>query len=248
MQTPTEQSPSPNPEAPPDNTFPSEMNRAIQPFLHEVAACPDEQAIERALKQALRRLPEIERLSFFAMAITSSLPHAAKAALWRVIRYSHFWWNVDALLQGDSLENLIVQRAFADAEAMRRWTVLHRRPGWEDVVMTLSDHDLDGLKLEPPAAFMRRMLVIGIVRGEDAALADFVRLGFNSRVAKEVPGFVDARGNGILWYLTYREDQNPEGGFACPKTVEALLSLGADPYRENELGLCWNDVAGHFVR
>ena len=64
---------------------------AIGPFLREVEVRPDEQSIERALKLALRRLPENERLSFFAQAITPPLPHAAKAALWRVIRYSHFW-------------------------------------------------------------------------------------------------------------------------------------------------------------
>ena len=220
----------------------------IGPFLREVEVGPDEQSIERALKLVLRRLPENERLTFFAHAITSPLPHEAKAALWRVIRYSHFWWHVDALLQGDVMENPIVQRAFADSVAMRRWTVLHRRPGWEDTVRTLSGHECDGLKHEPQLTSMRQILVAGVVHGEDAALADFVRLGFGSRVAKEVPGFVDARGNGILWYLTYRADQNPEGGFACPKTAEALISLGADPYRENELGLCWNDVARHFLR
>ena len=48
--------------------------------------------------------------------------YPAKAALWRVVRYSHFWWNVDALLQGDALENPIVQRAFADAD-MILWLV-----------------------------------------------------------------------------------------------------------------------------
>ena len=58
---------------------------AIGPFLREVEVSPDEQSIERALKLALRRLPENERLTFFAQAITSPLPHAAKAALWRVI-------------------------------------------------------------------------------------------------------------------------------------------------------------------
>ena len=223
-----------------------EMQLSIRPFLHDVESSPDEQCIECALKLALRRLPENERLSFFAHAITSPLPHAAKAALWRVIRYSHFWWQVDALLQGDVMGNPVVQRAFADAVAMRRWRVLHRRRGWEDAVCTLSSHELDGLKLEPQphGATMRQMLVTVVVRGEDAALADFIR----SLVAKEVPRFVDARGNGILWYLTYREDQNAEGGFACPRTAKTLISLGADPYRENDLGLCWNDVSRHFVR
>ena len=223
-----------------------ELPLAIVPFLREIEISPDEQSIERALKLALRRLPENERLTFFAHAITSPLPHAAKAALWRVIRYSHFWWNVDALLQGAVMGNPVVQRAFADAVAMRRWTILHRRPGWEDAVCTLSGHELDGLQLEPQphGATMRQMLVTVVVRGEDAALADFIR----SLVAKEVPRFVDARGNGILWYLTYREDQNAEGGFACPRTAKTLISLGADPYRENDLGLCWNDVSRHFVR
>ena len=227
-----------------------ELPLAIGPFLRAVEVSPDEQSIERALKLALRRLPENVRLSFFAHAITSPLPHAAKAALWRVIRYSHFWWQVDALLQGDVMGNPVVQRAFADAVAMRRWRVLHRRRGWEDAVCTLSSHELDGLKLEPQphGATMRQMLVGGVVRADDADLAKFIRSGFNSRVAQEVPGFVDARGSGILWYLTYREDQHADGGFACPRTAQTLISLGADPFRENELGLCWNDVARHFVR
>ena len=62
-----------------------EMPIAIRPFLHDVEVSPDEQCIERAFKLALRRLPENVRLSFFAHAITSPLPHAAKAALWRDI-------------------------------------------------------------------------------------------------------------------------------------------------------------------
>ena len=51
-----------------------EMPLAIRPFLREVEVRPDEQSIEHALKLALRRLPEIERLTFFAHAITSPLP------------------------------------------------------------------------------------------------------------------------------------------------------------------------------
>ena len=63
----------------------SDKALSVRPFLREVEVRPDEQSIERALKLALRRLPENERLSFFAHAITSPLPHAAKAALWRGI-------------------------------------------------------------------------------------------------------------------------------------------------------------------
>ena len=37
-------------------------------------------------------------------------------------------------------------------------------------------------------------------------------------------------------------------GFACPKTVAALLERGVDPSRRNNLGLSWNDVRGHVIR
>ena len=220
-----------------------EMQLAFRPFLHDVESSPDEQSIERALKLALRRLPENKRLTFFAQAITSPLPHAAKAALWRVIRYSHFWWQVDALLQGAVMDNPIVQRAFADAVAMRRWMVLHHRPGWEYARATLSGKELDGLAPATRGATKREVLIFLIVHWSDTDLADVIR----ERFSKEVPVFTDVRGNGILWYLTYRTDQQADGGFACPQTVETLISLGADPCRENELSLCWNDVSRHFV-
>ena len=215
---------------------------AIGPFLREVEISPDELSIERALKLTLRRLPENERLSFFAHAITSPLPHAAKAALWRVIRYSHFWWNVDALLQGDVMENPIVQRAFADAVAMRRWMVLHRRPGWEDAMCTFTPYARESLDVDDVRWTKDRVLASLLLVWEDDELADYIPLRFADAVAD----FSDLRGNGILWYLTYREDQNSPGGYACPHTAETLIYLGADPYRENELGLCWNDVARHF--
>ena len=60
--------------------------------------------------------------------------------------------------------------------------------------------------------------------------------------------FVDCCGNNLLWYLTYRDDRNAAGGFACPKTVAALVERGVDPNRRNNLGLSWNDVARHVVR
>ena len=52
----------------------SDKALSVRPFLHDVESSPDEQCIECALKLALRRLPENERLSFFAHAITSPLP------------------------------------------------------------------------------------------------------------------------------------------------------------------------------
>ena len=221
-----------------------ELPLAIGPFLREVEVNPDERSIERALKLALRRLPENKRLTFFAHAITSPLPHEAKAALWRVIRYSHFWWNVDALLQGDVMENPIVQRAFADAVAMRRWKIRQRLPGCEDAASTLAPYARESLDVDDVPWTKGRVLASLLVFGEDDALADFVPM----RYADAVADFTDSRGNGILWYLSYRDGQNAEGGFACPKTAQTLISLGADPYKQNELGLCWNDVARHFVR
>ena len=70
-----------------------------------------------------------------------------------------------------------------------------------------------------------------------------------AEIARKVKlAFVDYRGNNLLWYLTYRDDQNAAGGFACPKAVAALLERGVDPSRRNNLGLSWNDVARHVVR
>ena len=60
--------------------------------------------------------------------------------------------------------------------------------------------------------------------------------------------FVDCHGNNLLWYLTYRDDQQAPGGFACPKTVAALLARGVDPNSRNNIGLCWNDVKRHVIR
>lgn len=221
-----------------------ELPLAIGPFLREVEVNPDERSIERALKLALRPLPEAQRLTFFALAITAPLPHPVKAALWRVVRYSHFWWNVDALLQGDVMENPVVQRAFADAVAMRRWKIRQRLPGWEDAVSTLAPYARESLDVDDVPWTKCRVLASLLVFWEDDVLADFIPLRFADAVAD----FSDSRGNGILWYLTYREDQNAEGGFACPKTAKTLISLGANPYQQNELSLCWNDVARHFVR
>jgi len=63
-----------------------------------------------------------------------------------------------------------------------------------------------------------------------------------------VRDFVDENGNGILWYLTYRDELQAEGGFACPRLEQRLIDLGADPTHRNKLGLCWNDVARHVNR
>ena len=46
----------------------------------------------------------------------------------------------------------------------------------------------------------------------------------------------------------YRDDQNAQGGFACPCIERELLWLDVDPNHRNNLGLCWNDVRRHVIR
>jgi hypothetical protein len=88
------------------------------------------------------------------------------------------------------------------------------------------------------------MLIYALTSYDDEFLATKC---LNALTEKEL-AFVDYNGNNLLWYLTYRDDRNAAGGFACPKTVAALLERGVDPDRRNNLGLYWNDVARHVVR
>ena len=60
--------------------------------------------------------------------------------------------------------------------------------------------------------------------------------------------FVDVHGNNLLWYLTYRDDQNAQGGFTCSCIERELLRVGIDSNHHNNLGLCWNDVRRHLIR
>ena len=66
--------------------------------------------------------------------------------------------------------------------------------------------------------------------------------------AASITNYLDVRGNNLLWYLTYRDDQNARGGFACPCIDRELLRIGVDPNRRNNIGLCWNDVKRHVIR
>ena len=88
------------------------------------------------------------------------------------------------------------------------------------------------------------MLVHALTSYDDDSLATKC---LNVLTEKEL-AVVDCRGNNLLWYLTYRDDRNAAGGFACPKIVAALLEYGVDPSRRNNIGLCWNDVARHVAR
>ena len=216
----------------------------ITAIAKEMAECADPEELVWKVKRMFGRLPKTVALEYFARVMTAELPHPLKAATWRAIRYSHIWWGVDDVLKGEVMDNPLVRRAFADAVPMRRRAVELRLDGWEDMLPTLSGHELDELLPESSGISRRQSLIAALVRGEDIVLAEVLRAEFD---VSEVRDFIDARGNGILWYLTYREDQQAIGGYACPKTAITLIEMGADPNRRNALGLCWNDVAGHFI-
>ena len=222
-------------------------NHEITKFEKEMAECADPDELACKVKLVFKQLPGPLALECFARVMTSALPNPLKAATWWAVRYSHLWWNVDRLLQGHVTDLPIVRKAFADAVPMRRRAVELRLSGWEDLLPTLSGHELDGIVPvpEPVGILNRQYLIAFLVRVKDDVLANILRKRFD---VPDIRDFIDVRGNGIMWYLTYRDDQNADGGFACPKTARVLVDMGADPCRTNELGLCWNDVARHFVR
>jgi len=185
-------------------------------------------------------------LACFAKAITAELPHPVKVAVWDAVRYSHIWWGVDEVLQGAVMENPTVQQAFADAVPMRKWFVGKRIEGYEGICMTL------GPEIEFAQGFVQsdlHRLIFLITHFSDEDAAERIR----SHVAlhgdaTSIINYLDMRGNNLLWYLTYRDDQNAQGGFACPCIERELLRLGVDPTRRNNIGLCWNDVKRHVIR
>ena len=139
-------------------------------------------------------------------------------------------------------ELTIFQQAFADAVPMRRWVVANRLPGWEITQMTVDFHV--GIGFDFSCYSPLQMLIHALTSYDD----DFLAAKCMNALTEKELAFVDCRGNNLLSYLTYRDDQNAAGGFACPKTVAALLERGVDPSCRNNLGLCWNDVARHVVR
>jgi hypothetical protein len=220
----------------------SEYCCTCQSWQNEIAKCGNPTEIARKVKLAFKRLPGEVALACFAKLVTAELPHPIKVAVWDAVRYSHIWWGVDAVLQGPVMENPIVQQAFADAVPMRRWVVANRLPGWEITRMTVDFHV--GMGFDSSRYSPLQMLIHALASYDDDFLATKCMEGLTG---KEL-SFVDCRGNNLLWYLTYRDDQNAAGGFACPKTVAALLERGVDPSRRNNLGLSWNDVTRHVVR
>ena len=228
-------------------------NSEITKIAKEMVECTDSEELVYKVKRLFKQLPGPLALECFARIMTADLPHPLKAATWYAVRYSHIWWGVDDVLKGDVMNNPLVQRAFGDAVPMRRWIVENKREGWEPVSVTLGGTEI--YQRQHPSLAMdnsesrRMVLLLFLTHCKDTDATFLIRSLVQSDADIEaVREFRDWRGNNILWYLTYREDQNAEGGYACPCLEQELLRLGADPYRLNDLGLCWNAVAGHYVR
>ena len=231
----------------------SEYCCTCQSWQNEIVECGDPVEIARKVKLAFRKMPGEMALACFAKVMTAELPHPIKVAVWDAVRYSHIWWGVDEVLKGSVMEDPIVQRAFADAVPMRKWLVDHKRDGWEHVCMTLTEavdyrKDLrDATKMT--SANRLPLLIYLVTHFYDLSTAIMIREQIAEvDGAREVADYQDGYGNNILWYLTYRDDQNAQGGFACPCIESELLRLGVDPNHRNSLGLCWNDVRRHLIR
>ena len=222
-------------------------NYAIAMFENEVVACGDPVEIARKVKLAFKKMSGEMALACFAKVMTAELPHQIKVAVWDAVRYSHIWWGVDEVLKGSVMENPVVQQAFADAVPMRRFRVANRLPGWEITQMTV-DFWI-GIQCDLSPYSNLQLLIHCITALSDIAGEKAVRdMAADRELGEQVRTFVDVHGNNLLWYLTYRDDRNAGGGFACPRTVAALLECGLDPNHRNNLGLCWNDVRRHLIR
>ena len=224
----------------------SECCCACQDWQNEMATCGNPVEIARKVKLAFKKMPGEMALACFAKVMTAVLPHPIKVAVWDAVRYSHIWWGVDEVLKGSVMEDPIVQQAFADAVPMRRWMVEQKYTGYERIRFTIRDHG--------KFAKFRNMLdvvILTVTHAEDEAAARFLRHVCNNSSeinSKVIARHLDNHGRNLLWYLTYRDDQNARGGFACPCLERELLRLGVDPNRRNNIGLCWNDVRRHVIR
>ena len=216
-------------------------------FENEMMECTDPVELGRKVKLAFKRLPGEAALACFAKLITVDLPHPLKVAVWDAVRYSHIWWGVDEVLKGPVMEDPIVQQAFADAVPMRRFRVAKRLPGWEFTQMTV-DFWI-GIQCDLSPYSNLQLLIHYITALADVAGEKAVQeMAAGRESAELMRTFADVHGNNLLWYLTYRDDQNAQGGFACPCIERELLRLGADPNHRNNIGLSWNDVRRHLIR
>ena len=108
----------------------SEYCCTCQSWQNKITACGDPVEIARKVKLAFKKMPGEMALVCFAKVMTADLPHPIKVAAWDAVRYSHIWWGVDEVLNGDVMNNPLVQQAFADAVPMRKWFVDGKRQGW----------------------------------------------------------------------------------------------------------------------
>ena len=221
-------------------------HKEITVFEQSIETCADPDEIARMVKLAFKRMPGERALACFAKVMTAELPHQIKVAVWDAVRYSHIWWGIDEVLRGAVMENPTVQQAFADAVPMRRWFVGKRIEGYEGICMTLGP-EIVFTQGFVQSELHRLIFLITHFSDEDAAegIRSHVALQGN---AASITNYLDVRGNNLLWYLTYRDDQNARGGFACPCIERELLRIGVDPKLRNNLGLCWNDVKRHVIR
>ena len=151
------------------------------------------------------------------------------------------------------MENPIVQLAFADAVPMRRWLIANRRPGSYVLDTVTEPAEWEHRRIYHTCCYTNAQQLVGaIVKWEDSEAGEYIHAKNGilnaAHLDYTVADFVDFRSNSILWYLTYRDDQQAKGGFACQCIERELLRLGADPNRRNNLGLCWNDVRRHLIR
>ena len=219
-------------------------NDEITLFQRSIETSADPAEIARKVKLAFKRMPGEMALACFAKVMTAELPHPVKVAVWDAVRYSHIWWGVEEVLQGPVMENPTVQQAFADAVPMRKRVVDNQLPGYEPLQFTISESG------SIPLGRWGYALISRIVHGEDEETASMVArsaCGYEW-MRDQLVGFIDMHGNNLLWYLTYRDDQNARGGFACPCIERELLRLGVDPNHRNNLDLCWNDVKHRVIR
>lgn len=228
--------------------------------MKDIALMPDYQLDEsmtpaeivRRLKLAFKQLKAEEALAIFARIMTSDVDHAIKVAAWTTIRYSHYWWQVDKVLEGEVMKNPLIQKAFADAVPMRRWMSENATDSVARQTSMISIRPLDmvcgGMCCdEDELSTVIEYAINALIRFEDGGYEHSVtRMSYEH--IKELIDFRDVHGNNLLWYLTYRDDQHTMGGFAAPKNERFLLDIGVDPNSRNDIGLCWNDVRHHVNR
>lgn len=198
----------------------------------------------RRVRAFFKRLDSEMALVAFAKAMTSTLPSRIKAMVWMVVRYSHIWWGVDELLKGDVLDHPIVRVAFADTIAMRSHRAERNDKEGEIARLTIGRLGPSECRMIPPAL---ALAIDRLVHDKDGDFQEGLQ-SLSYDAIGEIVEFKDSHGKNLLWYLTYRDDQQAIGGFAAPLNEAALLSLGVDPLECNDLGLCWNDVREHVNR